>query len=364
MKIAFAIPTYNRVEKLQVLVNSILAQQYNPEETEVYCVISNSCSTDGTSEYLNNLRSDVVKFVIRNEIEYIDGIVKHVGYEKNIVYMAELIPDDIEWVWFLGDDDYLVNTNVLAELQLTISKQEHDIKLIHACQARRSCKSGEVYVGTLFDLCNNMGFHEMLGWISSLIVERNCFLSALLGDLHKNSTSAYAHSAALLEVCHGELALFIDSAWVEPQDEQQTQESIDRWQKENIAERYFGVVDDLTALYQEKILTRKCKPIFFRYLTYSFWDRYICFLIADAINTNQISDRAVEHWNRILNIADMLEDPAEAKLHRSCVKSVFNDVEDYIKQLNEVNQKKTKLIELHSYQAAAVYPFTNLEKEA
>ena len=50
MKIAFAIPTYNRVEKLKVLINSILEQDFDDAAAEVFCCISNSCSTDAASE--------------------------------------------------------------------------------------------------------------------------------------------------------------------------------------------------------------------------------------------------------------------------------------------------------------------------
>lgn len=364
MKIAFAIPTYNRVERLKVLINSILAQEFDHSDVELFCCISNSCSTDGTAEYLDGLAGDWVNFIIHNQVEYQDGEVKYVASGDNFLRLVSLIPLDADWVWFVGDDDYLIDNQAIKVLSSIIREQNDPaLKLIHACQARRSCRTGQVFKGSLFDLCNSMGLHEVLGWISSLIIDRNRFVTALMSDRNRQSESAYAHSAAILEYCHTDNALFIDSAWVEPQDEQQTQESIERWQKENMAERYFYVVDDLLALYQEKKLTRKCSTIFFRYLTYSFWDRYICYLISDAINTNEISTRAAEHWNRLLDIGEMLEDPAQKKLYTHYVRSVFSEVASYVNALNEVNQKKAKLIELHGSQAGFVYPFTNLDKD-
>lgn len=363
MKILFAIPTYNRVERLKVLVGSILAQEFNRAEVELYCAISNSCSTDDTSDYINSLQSDKVKLLIHNQVEHENGRVKYVNGKDNFLHLANLIPRDVNWVWFMGDDDYLIDKNAISILSAVIRDQDDlELKLVHACQARRSCRTGQIIKGTLFDLCNGMGFHEVLGWMSSLIVDRDLFVSAMTGDSFRRSESAYAHSAALLEVCHQYNALFIDAAWVEPQDERQTQESIERWQKDNMGERYFYVVDDLVSLYERKVLTKKCSTIFFRYLTYSFWDRYICYLIGDAANSKQISQRALEHWNRVLKTADMLEDPAQQKIYRICVKSVFSEVEGYMKQLNEVNQKKTKLLELIGNQRLAVYPFTNLYK--
>jgi glycosyltransferase involved in cell wall biosynthesis len=361
MKIAFAIPTYNRLQKLKVLVNSILFQEIPLQDVEIYCVISNSCSTDGTSEYLDSLQDENIKFIVRNQVDYENGEVVYVDTRENVLRLIKAIPDDIDWVWFMGDDDFLVGEEVILGLvDLLIADPDPNLTIIHACQARRSTNTGEVFKAPLFDLCNTMGFHEMLGWMSSLIVRKDRFIEALQSDLLYISQSAYTHSAIFLESCCNDMAIFIDTEWVEPQDEAQTEESKQRWIHDNMIERYFYVVDDLIALYEKGVLKRKCTPVFFRYLTYSFWDRYLGYLIAEALNTHQISDKAEDHWNRVLKIADMLEEPAQQKIHRDWVKAKFRDVENFVMAQNQAELLKSALLESFEAQSSDVYPFTNL----
>ena len=54
LKIAIAIPTYNRLEKLKVALQSIDKQEVD-EGLEIYCVVSSIASTDGTTEYFDTL---------------------------------------------------------------------------------------------------------------------------------------------------------------------------------------------------------------------------------------------------------------------------------------------------------------------
>ena len=63
MKFAVVIPTYNRVDHLERAVEAILQQTINPD-IDLYCIISNTASTDATHEYLTNLKSNKIKFII------------------------------------------------------------------------------------------------------------------------------------------------------------------------------------------------------------------------------------------------------------------------------------------------------------
>ena len=51
LKLGIAIPTYNRLEKLKVLLNSI-DNQILSKDLDLSLFISNIASTDGTSEFL------------------------------------------------------------------------------------------------------------------------------------------------------------------------------------------------------------------------------------------------------------------------------------------------------------------------
>ena len=51
IKLAIAVPTYNRLEKLKILLSSIDSQSFC-ENLELSLFISNIASTDGTTEFL------------------------------------------------------------------------------------------------------------------------------------------------------------------------------------------------------------------------------------------------------------------------------------------------------------------------
>ena len=52
LKFIVAIPTFNRVLKLKEAINSVLEQEFDNRELKI--LISNSFSTDGTYQYLEN----------------------------------------------------------------------------------------------------------------------------------------------------------------------------------------------------------------------------------------------------------------------------------------------------------------------
>ena len=360
LKIAIAIPTYNRLEKLKFALAMVQKQQITTPGVELYCVISNSCSTDGTTEFLDGLKSDTVQYITWNTPEYVDGAIKYVGIE-NWERCFNSVPQEVDWVWIMGDDDYLTGPAVIEGLaQLLLQQATPTTTLVHMCQARRSCKTGSIIKGTLFDLCNRTGFHEMLGWMSSIVIRTQRLHQAIHSELWRTSISAYRHSAAFLEACHADDALFIDTDWVEPQDLQQTPESIARWAKENMGEKYFYVVDDLVKLYDKNILVKKCNPIFFRYLTYSLWDRYAAYLIGDAVNRGGVSEATTQHWRRVEKIADMLANPVDQKMFRNWISSLLMEVNRLTQAQNEVANAKKRLVALHNSQSSNTYPFTNL----
>ena len=219
LKIAIAIPTYNRLEKLKFALSKIEAQEID-DRFELFCVISNIGSIDGTTEFLNQLNHKNINYVIWNKLD--ENI--YLNWRR----CSEAIPEDIDWVWFHGDDDFLTNDQVIKGL-VNIIEQEACIEtsLIHICQARRSRSTGRIIKDNLFDLCNQLGYHEILGWMSSLVVRCNQFKCAIDWsttpyEKHPDPKealefkfSAYRHSAGFLRVCTHDYALFVDEPWVE-----------------------------------------------------------------------------------------------------------------------------------------------------
>ena len=361
INIAVAIPTFNRLDKLQFALQKIEAQELD-ERFTVTCVISNIASQDGTTEFLDSLKSNKIRYVIWN--------TPQTNIVANWHRCAQTIPVEIDWVWFHGDDDYLANPQVIKGLvEILLTHGDTKLSIVHACQGRRSQNSGKIIRGNLFDLCNQIGYHEILGWMSSLVVRKDKFVSAIErahqpfvqglqpDELLEHKVSAYRHSFGLLEECVNDDALFVDLPWVEPQDNAQTEESMKRWSEMHEGERYFYVVDDILSMYERGIIQKKCSPMFFRYLTYSFWDRYAAHLVAAAVQTGKISGRDKEHWTRIKKIGELFAIDRDKKLFLQWYESLSSQISHFEKLHDETLNLKRVLIEQYNLANSTSYPF-------
>jgi hypothetical protein len=221
-----------------------------------------------------------------------------------------------------------------------------------------------------------MGYHEILGWMSSIVIRSEKFIPSIMQATQKvadglrpeefltHKISAYSHSASFLEECINDEAIFIDMPWVEPQDIEQTPESIARWEEVNTAELYFFVVDDIINLYEKSVIKQKLSPVFFRYLNYSFWDRYASFLIAGIMREGKISERNKEHWLRVRKMAEFFELERDKKIFIQWHNALNNQIMNYEKLHEEIIELQKKVFEVQKnltdqYQLSecAVYPF-------
>lgn len=327
MKIAIAIPTFNRVEHLKKAVQSAL-EQVQDDGLELYIAISNIASTDGTGRYLDQLNAAHERVIVYNQPQ--DDRKLPNGY-----FLAGVIPDDIDWVWLMGDDDYLMQKNSVQVVSRLIREhQGKDLCFLHACQGRRSRSTGHVRLAEVFDLCNELGYHEMLGWFSSIVLRRKEFVSTMneLGEIHhcmysdaleeRSRYSSYAHSATILKNCVGKDGVFVDLPLVEPQDEERTEETDRRWKAENTPERNLFVVDDLCRLKELGLIKKKCSRVFFRYLTYHLWDLWFNYVMHELIGSKKtvselssqhFLDEHSTHFDRIMKVPDLLDNPSDVK---------------------------------------------------
>ena len=319
MHITVAIPTFNRVEQLKKCVESIVSQ--SPDDNfQLSIAISNTASSDGTHSYLSDLKESGDRFFITNEIGT-DTL-------RNLGSLAETIPSHSDWVWLMGDDDYLYSphsVSIIHEIIRTASDPE--LSFIHACQARRSARSEQMFENNVLNLCEEFGFHEMFGWFSSIIVRKDIMVSALQNTQDRLrsggfETSAFAHSAEFLKLTHDKSGVFVDYPLVEPQDEEMTAETVQRWQVENMGERYFYLVDDIIRMRDEGVFTERLASTFFRYHTYGFWDRLITQQLTSLVNFKTISGEPKKHaflqqfaanWERIGKLCGLVREPQTRK---------------------------------------------------
>jgi len=332
LNIAFAIPTFNRVGSLKNTIESI-AQQNCDVDIKMSVLISNKSSNDETHEFLSNLHFLYPKLDFKIQSTSPEQ-AKFCCAEDNFASLGAMISDELDWVWWLGDDDYLFSKNSLCAVMDIIKKSKADnLKLIHACQARRSRNTGEVLTSSFLDLSNHIGLHEIAGWMSSLVMDSELAKNVLIDyspDLlnsavnSKGQQSAFAHATNILKYIHNKKIAFIDLPLVEPQHEKQTPESLMRWQVENVGERYLLIPHDLELL-RNQIDLAKFSRQFFRYIGYSLWDRYISFIIHRLVDENM--DKATKsdpdskifneiidgYWDSLAIIPNMLNDIHDQK---------------------------------------------------
>jgi glycosyltransferase involved in cell wall biosynthesis len=360
MKFAVVIPTYNRVDHLGRAVEAILQQRISPD-IDLYCIISNTASTDATHEYLTNLKSNKIKFIIHSSLE--DST--YINWRKS----AEIIPDDIDWIWFHGDDDYFVKHDAI---QIVCDQIAHagnsKLTFIHACQARRSTNSGKVIEGGLLQLCNQIGYHEILGWMSSIVMKADRFRESILDieqvysveEAFEKKVSAYSHSYKILEKCHSDDALFVDLPLIDLQDSEQTTDTQIRWRNEKIGERYFFVIDDLFKLKSLGILGGGLSFVFFRYLTGYFWDRYVLSILSDLIANNDISQNTRENLNRLKSISDLLRNPIDKKFFLEFYYSIEEKIARHLSLVVALRENSQLISNYLQFTSSSVFEFAIL----
>ena len=326
MHLVIAIPTLNRRDYLERNIASIDKQEKS-SDLKITIAISNSASEDSTEAYLNDLKKK------REDISLFN---QQTGWSGgNYGHLVSAIPESADWIWYMGDDDYLCDPKSIVNLYNVLMQNQNDNKFVfaHACQARRSSGSGKVICDTVFNLCNRFGYIEMLGWISSLVVRKDFFVSILraidnrvqlardepkLGQSH----SAFFHSAYFLEFLYDKHGAFIDMPLVDPQDDDMTDDTRERWQDENMSERYIYVVDDLARLKKLGVPISKMDVMFFRYHHYHLWDRFMLHQLnvlkaygsGDRSEVVQVAlKRFIKNWERISSIFPLIKDPLAKK---------------------------------------------------
>lgn len=97
VKLSICIPTYNRKSKILAQLSRLLPQINKYSTNEVEVIVSDNCSSDGTSDELRELH-------IINQFELVTQSV-NLGLVGNLYYLFEHARG--EYVWFLSDDDIL-----------------------------------------------------------------------------------------------------------------------------------------------------------------------------------------------------------------------------------------------------------------
>ncbi len=106
---SIVIPTFNRLEDLRFTLFCIMRQSFKDYEI----IISDNCSTDKTKEFIKEIKDKRVRYYRNKEnIGSIQNFKKALGYAKG------------EYIFFHGDDDFLIFESSLQDIFVKINKNK------------------------------------------------------------------------------------------------------------------------------------------------------------------------------------------------------------------------------------------------
>lgn len=169
ISISISIPTYNRVNFLTKAIEEI-KKISEFEEIALHLAISNIASEDGTLEYLEILKK-AKKF---NNLEISIFNKKRKEINCNWYYLDKVISNEIDWVWMHGDDDVIIDKDCISLLAPFL--RDPTTNFIIVPQVKRiGLQSPSHLTGTLQSMAESYGLHDLLGWVSQIIVRRHIY---------------------------------------------------------------------------------------------------------------------------------------------------------------------------------------------
>ena len=351
MKLLVVIPTWNRADYLDKAIRAIAAARAMARTCTVELFISDNCSSDHTQEVVARWQQNSPWIHYRRWEDHISAPWS--GVYKRALQGSGL---DYDYIWLQGDDDYICDPAAFEKLAVALlATADNPPAIVHCCQARRSLAGDQrIIAGNTEDLCNTYGWHDLLGWISSLVISKET-VRRVLDSPHGNirPPSAYWHAEVLFEATYGMNMLILSEGLIDPQDEEQTAESSERWAKAKVAQAYWYIIHGLNSLKDRGIITKPLSLRFFRYLTYSFWDRFAVEVITMASSAG-VSLEAIElRLGMLRYLGNLLGHGEERKLYSQWLEGL----EEEVNELLRLHQRAQKRIEAYEQSS---YPFSLL----
>jgi hypothetical protein len=147
--------------------------------------------------------------------------------------------------------------------------------------------------------------------------------------------------------------LILTEGLIDPQDKEQTPESVERWAQANVGQRYWYVISGLNSLKDRGVLTKPLTLRFFRYLSYSFWDRFAVELLHRASLPESTEEVIDIRLSMLGYLAELLGRSEERKLYMNWLEGFREDIHTI---------RRTRLLldrRIKSHQQAS-YPWTVL----
>lgn len=321
-KLCFVTRTWNRAEVLEETVESRASEvvKYGLDKDVCIFIVDNQ-SSDATPKVCKKLQ---------NKYHFIK--VWRSPLWKKQEELFEIPPnvlDEVsaEFYWFFGDDDILLKDTLPFVWKALNTQEASESVIIHTGHALLKPHSFKIYKGSVLEFANFMGFNQYIGWGASLILNFRCKIDLLYPKFPQDFTqyylqyreAAFSYNLCILHLHHYDQSLVIDYPICKPLKHLDSK-TADRWESENVGWRYFLFAKNLKFMYDNKILTQKLKPKFFKYLTHYLWERFLGEMIASRLGLYTRNPRPDEGWDYTLGIAEIIDDEEIAQDIRSKVK--------------------------------------------
>jgi len=151
--------------------------------------------------------------------------------------------------------------------------------------------------------------------------------------------SAFTHSEALLEAAYGQTMLLLSTGLIDPQDEEMTADSAERWKMGDTNEAYWNILPGLLNLKHQGVLTTPLALGFFRYMTYSFWDRFAVELMNLARQGDTPPETLVRKLDALGLFGELLGYGEDRKLFNTWLDGFQDDIKDIRRTVRLVQQR-------------------------
>lgn len=182
MKLAILIPTFNRSKQLAENLSKIL-EQTSAKTVAIY--VSDNCSTDDTESVMQEFqKTHPSVFYKRNST--------NIGFDENLISLMKWAEGD--YVWFLGDDDYVLDDAIERVLDI-INREGVDALILNGA-ARPGMRPKSRLVTRLYDDLNEIArdLWQHASWMSSIVIRRQLLNDFDTADL---KGSQFIHLQAL-----------------------------------------------------------------------------------------------------------------------------------------------------------------------
>lgn len=338
--IEFVIPTWNRAEKLRRCVESIAKN--NPDAI----FISDDCSDDDTPKVCVELARKY-RFIRHSRNP------ERLGFAGN--YKRAIQASESEFTWTVGDDDQLTEGCVSHVLQVL---RTTPLDFMHVAEVPRVGK-GEAVYGTVWQICNAIGWVDFTGFISGNIARTHKLKQAVNSqNWELFGTSSYPQSLAILETMGESQAMLLETGCVVGGDfDASTNE---RWVKDNVGWKYLYVGDGLRKLVEDKVIPDKVEEIFFRYLEETLFGRAMKNFISVSLTAPKFIKES--DWDCIKFMASMVKGD-RGPVIQAWVDTVYAFVQRVKPDFIAAAESYEKLHAVAGEIKMPVYPFPYLPQE-